>query len=80
MPEDKHLLIVTRQACLDCKTIHEIKGLIQIIYHGLILRCVCSFYSFYIMLTGAIVAFTETIKCSHYLSIRILNIIHRMSR
>lgn len=31
MPEDKHLLIVTRQACLDCETIPEIKGLIQII-------------------------------------------------
>lgn len=36
MPEDKHLLIVTRQACLDCKTIHEITELIQIIYLGLI--------------------------------------------
>lgn len=79
MPEDKHLLIVTRQACLDCKTIHEIKGLIQIIYHGLIF-CVCSFYSFYKMLISTIEVFTETIKCTHYLSIRILNIILRMSR
>lgn len=52
MPEDKHLLIVTRQACLDCKTIHEIRGLIQIIYLGLIFvvsgadvnMSYCSFY------------------------------------
>lgn len=61
MPEDKHLLIVTRQACLDCKTIHEIKELIPIIYLGLIYILPVVFFFFFLAETKGYISY-----CSFY--------------